>query len=63
MTKEQAEAGPIYETLGSEYKDGTIAFRRISTGVISIGVTEFARLANADAAYGERPRASGDYGP
>ena len=60
MTKEQAEAGPIYETLGPEYEDGTIAFRQIATGRISIGIAEFVRLANADAAH-ERSRARGDY--
>ena len=60
MTKEQAEAGPLYETLGPEYDDGTVAFRDIKTGRISIGIAEFVRLANADATH-ERARARGDY--
>ena len=63
MNKEQAEAGPRFESLGSEDEEGLMAYRNIRTGHIAVGVAEFIRLANADAKYGERPRRDGDYDP
>ena len=61
MSKDQLEAGPVYETLGPEYEDGTVAVRTIATGRIFVGIAEFIRLANANALHGERMRACGDY--
>lgn len=61
VTREEAECGPVYETLGPEYEDGTVSVREIATGHIFIALAEFIRLANADSVYGKRPRARNEY--
>lgn len=69
MTKDEASNGPLYRIVSGE---GEGELPKLCTMEILTGhrkgerlgaLAEFVRLANADAEYGERSRAAGDYDP